>query len=364
MDAIYIKNDFNIDNKEFKSGELYVSSVKMNHQLKKILDEYVKRTGLSRVYNAVKFINLDDVFKLAKIDTDFYHLLIMRYGGIGDLIALSSIIDYFDDKDIHFVTQEKYFPVFEWFENKPKLYSTSEPIFKNIKLWGLWLNKWARFKGEGIIEKGDRKNWFELFFEFIGENDPGEEFLRPQLKIGRINDNKSNIQKLGHGRPSILICNKATASMRTCYATDIVKNIENRGKFDIFVYEINLDKNEKIENAIVIPSTDYSTFFLDCFDADMVISVDTGALHFREGVNKPAIGLYNSFTTDSRTKYYEYTKSFDLKSDCEMQPCFIHENFKTKYCPKGNGMFAPPCFNSKYNQTLDNQLKEIFKSEL
>lgn len=226
------------------------------------------------------------------------------------------------------------------------------------------MSNWYRFEVEGVIENGHRKNWYELFFEMIGENDPGEQFYRPALRTDRINNNPSNISKLATGKKSILICNKATAMMRTCKASDIINSLsaEVKEEFSIFVYESNLEKNENITGATIIGKSSFDTFLLDLYDADLVISVDTGAIHFREGIQKMAIGLYNSFTVDSRTKYYQFTSSFDIKSNCELQPCFKHERPFDTFCQKGNEtMFAAPCFDSKYNKTLIKQLSEIFK---
>ena len=364
MESLLIKQQFSTGERTLYPGELYICDDKVKQTIQKAFTEYAKQTGKTGIFKSIEFFNIDSIFKKLNKDSDVKNLLIMRYGGAGDIMALSSIIDYFD-VNTHFVTQKKYFPVFDWFETKPKLYDVSDRLFSNFKKSDSFtrFNDWYRFHVEGIIEKGHKRNWFELFFEFIEEPNPGIEFCRPQLRTKRINNNESNIQRLSTEKPSLLICNKATAMMRTCYASDIIKCLPNsiKEKYTIFVHESNLAKDEIIKDAILIGNTNLETYLLDLFDSDMVISVDTGALHFREGIEKPAIGLYNSFTTDSRTKYYQYTKSFDLTSNCELQPCFIHEKLKIKHCPMGEaGMYSAPCFDISKNKTLEKQLTRIF----
>jgi hypothetical protein len=361
MEGFLINTNFNIGKKFFKKGEFYICDFNLKRELNKALRNASTLTG-HYTSKAVSYIDIDSLIKRATKDGKFSNLLIIRFGGIGDIIALTSIIDYFEDKQCHFITKGKYFPIFDWFYNKPKLYSTEQAISNNLIPKADNFRYWARLQAEQIIEMGSHKNWMEVFFDVIGEYEPDKEFLRPSLRTDRINDNQSNIQRYSTGRPSLLICNKATIMMRTCHASDIIENLPNRDKFDIFVYKQNLSERDKRLKNVIVLDTDMETFLLDCYDADMVISVDTGALHFREGIEKPAIGLYNSFTTDSRTKYYQFTKSYDLKSDCELQPCFLHENVKTKFCPKGNiEMFAAPCFDSRINKSLKGQLKEILK---
>ncbi len=361
MNSFYVNKDLKTNFVHFRKGQFYVSSDKVNHELAEQLVKYANKHNNQSILKAIKFCDTSEVLKRAIVGNDFKNLLIIRYGGIGDLIALTSIMDYFEDKNIRIVTQEKYKPLFEWFTNTPELCPIYKPVFSGMKWKDKRLDSWAEFNGNGVVEAGHSKNWYEVFFELSGiEHD--ESCFRPQLKTERINDNQSNIQRLSTGKPSILICNKATAMMRTCKASTIIDSIPNKEKYDIFVHDINLVDKEEVD-AIVIEKSNLATFFLDCYDANMVISVDTGAIHFREGIDKPAIGLYNSFTTDARTKYYQYTKSFDIKSECDLQPCFLHEQGITKHCPKGSGSVAP-CFDSELNKTLKEQLIEIFKTNL
>lgn len=376
MEVMMVNAAFETDIRKYRPGEVYVTTPNIKHKIIKQFQELAEIYQNPRIVNSVSFDDIDRMIQKATHDGDFTNLIILRSGGIGDLIALSTIVDYFGDCKVHFVTQKKYFPLFDWFENKPVLYDMFDPFLTNFNHSTRLTkyNKWARLQAEGVIENGHNRNWMELFYEFIGEKEPNPLWLRPDLKLFRINNIiKSNIDEHRQKTKSLLICNKATAMMRTCHASDIIEALPDRvlNEYDIFVYGDNLSQRDLKRipmydhDTVIIGKTGIDKFLLDCYDADMVISVDTGALHFREGIRKPAIGIYNSFTVDSRCKYYKFTDSFDIKSNCELMPCFLHETAARHHCPKGRaGDFAAPCFDSKVNKTLHEQLKEIFENHL
>ena len=375
MEVMIVNGLFKTDVKRYKPGEVYIMNQVNKEILQRRFAHFAKIYNKPKLVNTAKFVNVDELIKKATINEKFNNLLIFRAGGIGDLIALTSIIDYFSDINIHFVTQKKkYGALFDWFVNKPKLYDIEDPFITDLSQTNLLTkySNWARLDAEGVIENGHQENWMELFFSFIEENEPDKELLRPQLRTDRItNIYKSNIQQSELGKKSILVCNKATAMMRSCHASDIIRNLPERIKeeYEVFVYGYNLSEQDRyliprMKMYIkIIEQSDLKTFLLDCYDADQLISVDSGALHFREGINKTGIGLYNSFTKESRTKHYQYTSSFNLKSECELMPCFLHETIDKRFCEKSKaGMFAPTCFDSNYNRTLNEQLTKIFET--
>jgi ADP-heptose:LPS heptosyltransferase len=112
--------------------------------------------------------------------------------------------------------------------------------------------------------------------------------------------------------------------------------------------------------------TPLEQYIADLYYAGFVISVDTSAIHFREGLAKPALGLYSSFSTESRTKYYTYTHSIDIKSPCTLAPCFM--NFKR--CPVGEQALKEygsqdyaPCLGEE-NELLVTQIREELKKTI
>jgi ADP-heptose:LPS heptosyltransferase len=379
MEVLRYNMDLKTHDKIFKKGEIYATSPDTQPKMKRLFNELALKTRNPEYLKAISFIDIDNFIKPVSKKDNPSNLLIIRSGGIGDIIALSSIINYFEKSKIHFLTDKKFFPVFDWFKKDVRKIDLSDPIMPTGTKLNLMtkFSNWYRFVSEGKIENGHSRNWFELFYEMIGENSPAVELLRPQLKTKRFSLKGSNITDYNDSinyatrNKSLLICNSASSMMRTIHVLDILEALDGLKGYDIYVYWDNLDFpdidyiKKDSRNIIIIQHINLDLFLLDCYDADMVISVDSGALHFREGINKPAIGLYNSFTTESRTKHYQFTKSFDIKSDCPLQPCFTHENIYTKFCKKGNkNMFAAPCFDSKFNLTLQSQLTEIFENNL
>lgn len=364
MDVVHIKKTFSdtLGNVYEKGNLKFITPNQKQLFINKIVETCLKTRNID-VLNYMEFFNLDDFIKPVNYNSKFNNLLIVRSGGIGDIIALSSIIDYFEDKNIFFLTQKKYYPLFEWFNKKPfRLLDYYDCIFKEWNKQRFNLSRWRRFNADGLIEKS-KENWFKIFFEAIGIIDIENQWCRPDLKKQRINNKKSGIQLKSNGKKSLLICNKATAMMRSIELNDILDCLPANiyDNYQIFTHKQNIQDDDNLEN-ITILETDLEGFLLDSFDADEVIATDTGVIHFREGIQKHCIALFNSFTIESRTKYYEFIDSFQIKSDCNLQPCFLHETDKIKFCSKcEKWQFSAPCFNSKQNMYLKTQLKKIFK---
>ena len=302
-----------------------------------------------------KLISTADIIK--DYNEASVNIIIQRTGGIGDLIALSSVSKYLklEGCSITFLTTTKYKPLFKWFDEPINFWDYESPLwFKNDVRFQL-NNYLGLLEYEGKIE-ANNKNWFHTFFEPLHECIDYNTWGRPQLKTKRI----SNINKRVNG---ILLCLKASSNIRSIAFEPVYKSLNT--KEPLFVHDSNLtevdrkfisDNNVKIE---VLIQTDLSQFLLDCYDATMVISTDTGALHFREGVGKPVLGIYNSFTSECRTKYYKHSKTIDIKSDCLFQPCFIHTQRPSYPCKNPNY-----CMDHNINKSLISQLTTFFKENL
>lgn len=337
--------------------------------------------------------NIDNVLTRFKItdatNNSLINPIILRTGGIGDLIALSSVASYIPDKlnvpakNMKFVSQEKYRAIFQWFKYPINFVSYFAPVsdWSNTSLIArkrsIDNNRPIFF--EGVIENS-KINWFDLQYEQIGiklDTDYG----RPMLKTKRINDKPSNIV---NNKKSILINPRSTAIIRSMRFEDIynaIVKIVGNADINIYVHSRNLvpaDKDFIVktlpnDNRIkVINATSLDQFFLDAYDADLTISVDTAILHFREGVEKPAIGIYGPFPFECRTKYYKYIHSFNIKSSCNKMPCFIHVKGPDEVCDVQKKLienkefdekyfYTAPCCCQSYNNTVDDQLYENMK---
>ncbi len=330
--------------------------------------------------------NIDETLKRFNVTDPINTMtspIILRTGGIGDLIALSSIAYYIPNmlniksKNMKFVSQEKYRSIFKWFKEPINFISYFAPVSN-------WTNSIMAKKKtyennrtifyEGVIENS-KKNWFNLQYEQIGAKlDP--DFGRPMLKTKRINKAPSNIDT--HIK-SILVNPRSTAIIRSMRYEDIyhaIVKIIGDANVNIYVHARNLvevDKKfiiahkEKDPRIKIIHANSLDQFFLDVFDVDLTISVDTAMLHFREGVERPAIGIYGPFPFECRTQYYKYTHTFNLFSTCDKMPCFIHVKKLDEICDKqkqliDSGRFdkeyfwTAPCCCQVYNNTIDEQL--------
>ena len=133
-----------------------------------------------------------------------------------------------------------------------------------------------------------------------------------------------------------------------------------------FVHESDLTKKEinyiieKTTNVTIIPKISGEEYFDNLYAAAFVISTDTAAIHFREGIEKPALGVYGAFTSESRTSGYIHTKSFNPKSKCPHQPCFVHQQTLDHVCPFAKpGDTVAKCQSGKaFQQQLYEQLME------
>ncbi len=279
-------------------------------------------------------------------------LLIVR-GGIGDLLALSILHNA--APEVIVLTTKSLFPVLEWWQTTPKLKHFNEP---------LWMVKYperitdvaeriGQTFGDGDITAGSRENWYDITARSVGKIGlPG----RPQLK----QDMKPRyMDRLGP--ESVLIVHRATSINRTAELAPILQALEGDSR-DIYYY--NDERKLVWHGEKTWPNpTPLEQYLADLYYAGMVVSVDTSAIHFREGIAKPALGLYTSFTTESRTKYYQHTQSIDLKSPCGYQPCFM--NFKRCHVgEQAEKQYGPtpyaPCLGSD-NERMVEQVREALK---
>ena len=258
--------------------------------------------------NAIRAAKIADIYPAAILPqyTTQKNLLIIRSGGIGDLLALSTLVGI-AERTI-FVTQSKYKPVFDWFKLPVVVRSFDDPIYSVKFPETVIKSGYGVMVGEDIIEQGSSKNWYDVFYSAIGRE---RVYGRPQLKdIGT-----------GEGVECLIVA-KASDPKRSADKYKLGEICSRHYKQVVFADEQKWSLKEYLNQLS---------------RAQMVISVDTSAIHFREGLGKPALGLYGAFGADSRTKYYEHTQSIDIIGGCDIQPCFLHHD---RRCPKG-GNIAP-----------------------
>ena len=268
------------------------------------------------------YANFESVDSIDKYE-NHTNMLLVRSGGIGDIIALSSLVGYADQTII--LTQSKYKPLGLYFDIPVSFRRFEEPLtmVSYNKTLQSFIQRTGMMYGDTDIDNGSRDNWYEILSKSVGfEFDP--EYGRPSL-ISLTNEVKD----------VCIVVSQSSSVNRTASKSELDKLARK-----YFKNVIHADEQ----------GWTFSEYLHELDKAKFVISVDTSAIHFREGIGKPALGLYGAFTTDSRTKYYKYTQSVNVKSSCEIQPCFYHDN---QLCPKVTGNFAP-CLSNNINDEQQN----------
>lgn len=249
-------------------------------------------------------------------------LFLIRSGGMGDLIALSVLQNVAPRTIV--LTQRKHFPALELWRKTPVMKDINDPIFKakNVQEMLTVCSQMGQMVGEDIIEQGGAENWYEIFYKAVGR-EPAE--LRPQLK-------QITAEKI----PGCLIVSKATSVNRSAYHAELAAVASQYFDCVDIAHEMNWTTRQYIQ---ALAAYEY------------VISVDTSAIHIREGLGLPGLGLYGAFTTDSRTRGYKFTTCIDTG---KCTPCFKHGYIP---CKHNEGKPFAPCLTN-ITDIVNQHLKE------
>ena len=327
----------------------------------------------SQLSDFVEFAPLHDFFNPLNLHEELPRkVLLVRHEGIGDLIALSAVCARLAC-DVMFYTRQELFPVFEWYESRERieLFHYTKPLFANMTFAELAeaasTMRVAMF--DDSIEQCHDENWYCLFHRIIGA-DVDYEFCRPHLLPRSFGRRGGNIDP---AKRSIVIAHRANANMRimafeTVY-TGLVNGIGRDEDCDIYVHCDNLTRRDaefiKTRNdgrIKVVRAAGVAEYLRDLFEASLVVTVDSAAVHFREGVEKPVIAIYASFAKASRTAYYKHTFSFDVESPCDRQPCFLHQKRLNETCHVATpGSRIAPCLDPDFNSSLNEQVTSGIK---
>ena len=254
------------------------------------------------------------------------NLILLRSGGIGDLMAYSILHDVCPN--IIFITQAKYRPFMKLWETKPKFNTPNDPVFfardrydmiKKMQLYG-------RLNGiEDAIELGSTRNWYEIIEDASTIHNKRRRpcIVKPDAPF----------------IPGCLIVSKSSVTDRTANHTDILEAVKPFYNNIVLSHEQQWTEQQYIEALAGF---------------EMVISVDTSAIHIREGFKLPALGLYGAFVKECRTSGYEYTDSIQIN---QCSPCQRHSRIP---CKVNKGTSYAPCLSG---QVMINQIREYFESK-
>lgn len=288
--------------------------------------------------------------------------------GIGDIFAFSSLAWYLRDYPLQVHVAKRFHPVFDWFRRSDiNLMDYYQPVGLGYNL----ATRLTKYKGlhrlaiENAAVEYHTGNWYEAHYKRIGLDKTPEGYDRPMLKNYRINRALTWLND-----QSVLISHRASCQMRSSHLADFyIPAREAYPDYNIYVHEIDLTESDKeFANTVdieVIPKCSIPQFLLNLYDADMVISTDSSAIHFREGTERPAVGVFGAMLQRSRTSGYKFTHSFDVKTGCPFQPCVIHEKVQGQVCTNADpGDRVARCQSGEvFQEQLFNEIKKA-KHEL
>lgn len=236
--------------------------------LKTFIDNVMQKSGKKGVSEMIKSVEeLERVFpvlnlaapveELKKINT----LLIIRTGGIGDLLALSNVAKLTthifhdvlknDKFKVFFITDQKYSAVFRYFEQMVTpifyFYDPVDTVLRNHNIFGT--NSVRSIFFEGLIEERE-DNWFDLQVErlniksFALKDKIDPEYLVQNPKLSNIYSKdkpypslvikKNNIQPVEkmfnewaeEGKKTIIVHHRASAWIRSFNLGDVIRTLK------------------------------------------------------------------------------------------------------------------------------------------
>ena len=307
----------------------------------------MKEKGFAVIYDG------NDIFKNYKPSTPKGTILFVHLsGGIGDIIAFSAVTKYLKDYTIIAFTDPDFFCLWQQFSSQNIIckHSLSKIVTGLDKVHSL-----HRLPIEYAVVLAGGKNWYRAYFERLGV-DPCTNYFRPEM----ISEEKEI-------KTMIFISHRASCQMRSSRFQDFYlpakKVFKNR---QFYVNEGDLtpaDREficQKTVDVHIFKTGTVEQYLKNLAMAELVISTDTGAIHYREAIRKPALAAFGTMTVESRTSCYQYTRSFDVKSTCPLQPCFTHELIKGANCEAVDGqpgVTTAPCIVGKeFQEQLEYEL--------
>lgn len=253
-------------------------------------------------------------------------------GGIGDVLAFSAVAEYLRGRSLTVHCLPKHHILFKWYTNQ-NIHAKGmyEPIFENYTPANRLsrYSKFVRLRMEYAAIEGREVNWYDAMFARMGIPTP-DGLNRPQL---RVRPYHAKFEKR-----SILIQHRASCQIRSSNMEDFYIPVrEAYPTAPIYVYERDLTKEDiqfcKKTSIRILPDVSIEDYLIDLQDFNLVVSTDSAATHFREGIGKPCLTAFGAMTADSRTRGYIHTRSFDVKTGCQFQPCFKHQMRIDDFCP-------------------------------
>ena len=294
-------------------------------------------------------------------------LLVLRTGGIGDLLFIQPNLTYLKEKyptcTIKFACGPQYQPMVR---NWP---CVDEVLNLPFSFSHLYKSDY-HMVFEGVIERcklAEKVNAYNLFTDWLGLNLPDEKLIPKQTaKIELVDECKKIINDWGLTEDSFILMQlRASSPIRTPsheFWTKIINDLNNRGykvlltdsphqasNIDDFInlldrkdMTFNFCKHSKsIDYTIALATLCKST-----------IGTDSSLNHIAASVGKKCFGIYGPFPGEIRLATYPNAAWVNAKRVCA--PCFIHSQYP---CPQTGPDGYSPCYNELID--TDEKLKDL-----
>lgn len=312
----------------------------------------------------IEFISVKgrDWKKINYNDMENKKILIIRHGGIGDILFISPFLKKIKtmsySSHITFMTRKSYHDVTKSIHQIDKTINHSWP-----NIISLFTSDYILFLDKSIEIDHDatNKNVYDLlsekYFKIKLNN------LEKHPIILATPDHDKYIQELlsqWHGHtiigiqllagspirtPSKVFWEKIIDSILKVHPKALVMLIAVRQQAEL-CNNIKNDVLEKHPNAQILNFAIYSRNLYDLISLvnmiDLVIAPDSSVIHIAAAFETPAIGIYGPFPSALRTRYYRNNISVDATTVCA--PCFTHGHRACKKNP--NDKHSSSCFES------------------
>jgi len=361
-DSYFKQNDFKMQ--KLERGKNYVMSISIYKSLE--FDSYNIVNGQPRHNLSPSKISFSQLYKPYQgQDLTRKKLLVMRTGGIGDLLFILPNLMYLKKKyptcKISFATSPQYHSMLENWLGCGYIDKILALPFVDIE----FKSSQYHLSFEGVIERtkvSENTNAYNLFSKWMGLDLPNE-LLHPKqtADIELISKVKDTIQKEFDIKEDDKLCViqlKASSPIRTPHPEQfwlpVIRNIismdfkiiitdnpqlhDQIGKiidqyFHYFEGKIfNFSKySENIAYSIALASI-----------VDIVVGTDSSMIHIAESVGTKNLGIYGPFPGSVRVSNYQYGDWIDCKQECA--PCFTHGHRPCIH--GGNNGGCSPCYNN------------------
>ena len=354
-----IRQNFYKDDQELKKGISYVMGLGVYQQIHSDTD---KQKIL--VPSKMKFKNIYRPYMGQDLTNK--SLIVMRTGGIGDLLFIQPNLIYLKEK----------------YPTCRIIFSCGKNYQAMVKNWGCvdelidlpfpvkyLIDTSYHCLFEGVIERCKEahiQNSYRLFTKWMGLNLPDEKLLPRQVPDQKsLDEIKENLKNINLQENDFLIFQlRSSTPIRTPdlnFWCKMIDNITDRGhkvaivdrkgmsdRVDDFMK--GLKNKDKVYNlAKFLPSLNYTIALTSL--CKMVVATDSALNHIAASLDVKCYGIYGPFPGEIRLTTYPKAKWVDAKRHCA--PCFLHQ---PKPCPEAGLSGYSPCYN---NIDIQNTCDEI-----